>query len=820
MTLPLTKLGKNVFAGRDAAGNPRQVDNGEAVVWSTEMERAVDGASVGRVDQSTWAGLAAIAGERAGQAAMVVGPDAGTHTDPVVGGTVANTGIYYWSTAPAGWRRTGGLPAAIVHAFNAGAGTADAVKATVDGTFSTEPYRVLLSVNFTVANSGAMTLAINDETPRALVTNTGVPIPAGYVVAGMAALVQIDDDGAYRLFSYGDAAAVQSAAEAALAAIRDLYLGAFANDAAATSAAGGSPVTGQLYTNTTSDLMRRWNGTGWVDATQVAGTINSGSAVGDGVETDFTLPDEAEAANTHIYVDGRRITSGYTLSTGALSFSEAIGDGVPIDWDVFDLLPLGATTGSLVAIDGGLTLQQKLDALSDGIANLAAAATMATPQQYAAVGDGTTDDTTPLQAMFNAVPSGAVIYLGGKTYKYTTLTIPTGCTVWGGHLASTKATAGAQITVAKSARVLWIDVELSGGGSNGTYVGLHDIVRQQGTSRTDRAVGMAFYRCYVHGAGMHALWTRWADDVIVEDCHFANAAYACIGMESPRRFRARGGLMDMLGAVGASSNAYGIYLSHDSTGYSSDANAGTPRANNHFPVDCNVTGVTFHGPEIWEALDFHGGYQMVFAHNKIYACKYGIMAGNSSGDAAAYAGYENVITGNIIDTRLPDGTSSGVTPGYGITIQGGASGTLGTSWQIVVTGNIIRGYGDATPSTVSASIHANVYVDYVVISDNVIMSWTGYGIIFSAGAGRVVCSNNIFERMRAASAGDSACIRCDSSFAGHLMAMGNLLDKGGNQPVYGLRNAGGGFVNFGSDFRSAGTEYSDASGNGRSITWA
>jgi len=52
----------------------------------------------------TWAELAAVAGVKTGQPAEVVN-DGGTHTDPVVGGTVANAGVYSWSTSPAGWRR-------------------------------------------------------------------------------------------------------------------------------------------------------------------------------------------------------------------------------------------------------------------------------------------------------------------------------------------------------------------------------------------------------------------------------------------------------------------------------------------------------------------------------------------------------------------------------------------------------------------------------------------------------------------------------------------------------------------------------------------
>lgn len=55
----------------------------------------------------TYAGLAAVTGT-ANQSGAVFS-DAGTHTDPVVGGTVNNLGLYRYSTSPAGWERVGNL---------------------------------------------------------------------------------------------------------------------------------------------------------------------------------------------------------------------------------------------------------------------------------------------------------------------------------------------------------------------------------------------------------------------------------------------------------------------------------------------------------------------------------------------------------------------------------------------------------------------------------------------------------------------------------------------------------------------------------------
>lgn len=60
---------------------------------------------------STWAQLAATVGGNANNQGIVYGPDTGTHTDPVVGGTVANVGVYAWSVTPAGWKRIADLSA-------------------------------------------------------------------------------------------------------------------------------------------------------------------------------------------------------------------------------------------------------------------------------------------------------------------------------------------------------------------------------------------------------------------------------------------------------------------------------------------------------------------------------------------------------------------------------------------------------------------------------------------------------------------------------------------------------------------------------------
>lgn len=229
---PLTKLPVDVAGGINANGQPVPVDNGDMVTLLTELWRGSEAASLGILAKSTWAELSALTGTN-GQWGRVVGPDAGTHTDPVAGGTVDNEGEYIWYASPGpGWKRVSGLARTLVHALNVGVGSANAVQASSDGSFSKTAYKALISVNFTATNTGAVTLSIDGETPRNLVTNTGAALTSGYIKTGMAALVMIDSNGDYRLFSYGDAAAIQAACEAAqiaAEAARDAALAAVAN---------------------------------------------------------------------------------------------------------------------------------------------------------------------------------------------------------------------------------------------------------------------------------------------------------------------------------------------------------------------------------------------------------------------------------------------------------------------------------------------------------------------------------------------------------------------------------------------------------------
>lgn len=67
-----------------------------------DVEAIRDGQAAGQKVYRTWTELSGLTGT-VGEGAQVI-DDAGTHTDPVVGGTVANAGQYVWNESPPGWR--------------------------------------------------------------------------------------------------------------------------------------------------------------------------------------------------------------------------------------------------------------------------------------------------------------------------------------------------------------------------------------------------------------------------------------------------------------------------------------------------------------------------------------------------------------------------------------------------------------------------------------------------------------------------------------------------------------------------------------------
>lgn len=112
-----------------------------------------------------------------------------------------------------------------------------------------------------------------------------------------------------------------------------VYLGPKPSDPATRN--DGSPLqSGDLYFNTTAELMKVFTGGEWKDTAAQSLNMVAGSFVGDGETTTFTLGTApAVAANVLVWVDGVRQVPNvdYTVSGADLIFVVAPGNGIGID---------------------------------------------------------------------------------------------------------------------------------------------------------------------------------------------------------------------------------------------------------------------------------------------------------------------------------------------------------------------------------------------------------------------------------------------------------------------------------------------------------
>lgn len=232
-----TKEGPLVFNGRDLNGSAISVDNGESATWSAEIQNNIAllfasnaGTLNGAIVKSSLSSLNGDLDHDADTMAWVVGDS-----------TQGNDGVYQkqGATGAGSWTRLADLPYSVIQINNADAGTANAIQATSAVNIPSASYGALLVLNITAENTGAVTLSVNSGTAKPLVTNTNAALTSGYLVSGMAVLC-VDDGTSYRLFSYGDASAVQAAAEAAQAAAEAAQTAAETAQAAAEAASSTS----------------------------------------------------------------------------------------------------------------------------------------------------------------------------------------------------------------------------------------------------------------------------------------------------------------------------------------------------------------------------------------------------------------------------------------------------------------------------------------------------------------------------------------------------------------------------------------------------
>jgi hypothetical protein len=318
------------------------------------------------------------------------------------------------------------------------------------------------------------------------------------------------------------------------------------------------------------------------------------------------------------------------------------------------------------------------------------------------------------------------------------------------------------------------NIKFSGPGVETFYTAGETLVSVTGSNGASKLDGLRFINCKFEDSGAYGLSVKWVKNIVLDGTGGGNSAYINIRFASCDSGRVYGGQIDVLDAVGTAGNAYGIVLDHDSTNYAAGPNQGLPTHPNAFCNDWVVDGLTVIGPKLWQAIDTHGCYNYTATNNRVYAAKFGIAATGGSGSASTYAGWQNIVTNNIIDTRMPDGTASGVVGVYGITMQGGAT-TANT--EIIVSNNIIKGY-------TTQSINAAVYCKRALITGNIFADWAGVGIFAQVGVNNTAITGNLFGPPSAAGA---EAVNMTGSGIFRATLSGNICEAATFTPTIGAR---------------------------------
>lgn len=304
------------------------------------------------------------------------------------------------------------------------------------------------------------------------------------------------------------------------------------------------------------------------------------------------------------------------------------------------------------------------------------------------------------------------------------------------------------------------------GPTSAAYVSNECAILMLGTSTSVRKSGLT-----VRGAieitdwGSYGVLTQFVDDVNISDpeTHIHDVGYCGVCAASSDHGRVT---KIQVGSItpGTGGEAYAVSLSSDTRNYSTDPNAGTKQAAHPFCSDWVVDECTIYDVPIWRGLDAHGAYETHFINNKIFNCGLPIGLSASSGDAAAYAGWDNSVTGNVIDARKRDGTATTTTAQRGAIIING--GTTVRHKRVSCKGNKIYGYGLTTNAweNISAS-----YVEDATITENQLDNWEGNGIYTTGGSG--IIANNTFGPVSTIS--NSKCIRIDGTDTGVWTVTGN-----------------------------------------------
>jgi len=435
-----------------------------------------------------------------------------------------------------------------------------------------------------------------------------------------------------------------------------------------------------------------------------------------------------------------------------------------------------ASTSVVPVVQNGQTVKATLSQIAE----------MVSVTAFGAVGDDLSDNTVAIQAAIDSLTTGGTLFFPPGTYRSGALTIDNLNVKFlmaeGAVLKFPTLGAGVKAITVNVNNFSIENGKLQGPAAS-VYVANENGIHMVGTSTSVRKSGLELRNVEITQFGGHGIYAQFVDNILLDGCKIHYCGYSGASFLSCNHGVATKNQFLNI-TPGTSGNMYGISLTHDSTGYSSDPNAGTKLAANPFCWDWYV-GYNYAAYNAWEPIDCHGGYEITIDSNKVYASYGGIALCSSSGDAAGYAGYDNAVINNVVDARNPDGTASTYeNDNYGINLNGGS--TLNHK-NVVCTNNIVIGHG-ILGNTNSGAIQA-VFVQNANISNNIVQKWGGSCIIGTASSSLIISKNTFLELGgTAAGAENAVMIETTSSLGNTITITDNSMQaNGGTAGLVGVR---------------------------------
>lgn len=362
---------------------------------------------------------------------------------------------------------------------------------------------------------------------------------------------------------------------------------------------------------------------------------------------------------------------------------------------------------------------------------------------YGATGDGTTDDTTALAALFTAASGATARLASGRTYKTTSqLTLPAGtildlngATISAAHTGYGIYIAGSNVTIQNGFITKAADQGVYAAGSMGIYA--IGTVNGAGVAPT-KITNLRFMNLNVSGFGHTGINILYASDVLVTGCYISTCGYSGVTGLSVDKMIVQVCTVDGLTGATSSGNAYGI-------AFTSVSDADFVR----YPVseDCLASSNIVKNVTSWHGIDTHAGERIVFEGNTVSNCRRGIILTYHP----AAGPTDCRVINNVIQTDLT-GTNAFGADAVGDGIWDiGATGALAT--RNIISNNNVYQHGGKIATGAGLFIECATGGTY---SGNVFKECTGNGIYISSNVTNPLISGNVFFDTKSAGTGAGA----------------------------------------------------------------